>query len=186
MALALLAAAPAAATESGEVELRVIVEEIAVLETVVQSVSVDMTDSGPTVAGSASALGPTDGMARLRLVTNYCIDGLQFDFPTATGLRPSPAAYYGAATGIATGHTLGVQPFLRYDAGLKSFGSLLALDGRATDAPLTVSGSSGDFCNGVHDLFLGAVSRWDLTLPGEPVFAAPDTYRIAISATIIP
>jgi hypothetical protein len=176
----------AAAQNTGEVIIKVNVEEIAVLQTTVQSATVTLTDTSTGVAGSANVFAPTTGMAQFTLLTNYCIDSIDFDFPTVTGVRTNPAAYFGAATGTATGNTLGVLPYVRYDTGITTFGPLASLSGRMTDAPLNVSGSSGGFCEGAHDIFIGAATRWDLTIPTEPLYALADTYRLPVTATIIP
>ena len=46
-----------------------------------------------------------------------------------TGIRPSPAVYYGAAKGLVNNNTLGVQPFVRYGTGVATFRNLATLTG---------------------------------------------------------
>lgn len=176
----------AAAQDSGEVLIKVHVEEIAVLQTIVDAATVTLTDTSTGVLGSPSVFDPTTDMAQFTLLSNYCIDSIDFSFPTVTGVRTNPAAFFGAATGLGTGNTLGVLPFVRYETGIATFGPLSSLSGRAADAPLRVSGSSGGFCGGAHDIFVGAATRWDLTIPSEPIYALADIYRLPVTATIVP
>ncbi|SEP23744.1 hypothetical protein SAMN04490248_1486 [Salinihabitans flavidus] len=184
-AAATVLAAPATAKATSEAEIKVVVQSIAQLQVITGSSTTIMTDNTLTAAGDPSPLGGTSGMGHLQLSTNYCIGGIEFDFPTVTGIRGNPSAYYGAAEGLSTTNTLGVQPFVRFPTGSLSFGSLPALSGRATDAPLSASGLTYGLCDGTYDIFIGLVTRWDLTLPPEPMFAVPDTYRIPVTATIV-
>jgi len=184
-ALAAVLAPPAAAQSTAEVE--VVVQSIAQLTVVEGSATTIVDDTTLTTAGDPNLLAGTGGMAHLQLSTNYCVDGLEFDFPTVTGVRGTPSAFYGAAEGLSTENTLGVQPFVRFPdtSGLLGFGNLAALSGNTSDAPMTAAGVSFGLCDGTYDIFVGLATRWDLTLPGEPMFAAPDTYRIPITATIM-
>ncbi|WP_397543756.1 hypothetical protein [Roseovarius salis] len=184
-----LAVASLSATQAGAVEhvnIDVVVQEIAVISVVEDSASTTVTDSSPTYAGDPSPVANTDDMAHLELMTNYCVDGVEFEFDTVSNIRPDPGAFYGQAVGQSTGNTLGTLPFVRYASGVATFGNFLTLNGSPVDAPLTVSGTTGGFCGGVHDIYIGLVTRWDFTLPGEPHFAAPDTYTIPITATLSP
>jgi hypothetical protein len=190
-AAGLLAAPAAAAQNIGPAQdllLYVHVAEIAQLNIVTNNATVNMVDVNTTVLGTTDVLQPPTGMGQITLTSNYCIGGITFDFATVTGLRVNPTRIYGAAIGDVTGDILGVQPFLRTatSSGLQSFGNLIGLAGSTTNAPLVLSGASNGFCNGVYDIFAGLVTRWDLTLAPGPLFAAPDTYVIEITAEIIP
>jgi len=184
LSIASLAAAPVMAAEN--VNINVVVQEIAVISVVEGSASTTITDSSPTFAGDPSPVADTDDMAHLELMTNFCVGGVEFDFDTVTNVRPDPGAFYGQAIGQTNGNTLGTLPFVRYATGVQTFGNFINLDGSPVDAPLSVSGVSGNFCAGVHDIYIGLVTRWDLTTPPEPVFAAPDTYTIPITVTLSP
>lgn len=186
-ALVAVLAAPASAQTTANAEIEVVVQSIAQLEVIEGSATTIMDDTTLTTAGDPNPLAGTGGMAHLQLSTNYCVDDVAFDFPTVTGIRGNPSAFYGAAVGLNNSNTLGVQPFVRFPStsGLLGFGNLGALGGRAADAPLETSGVSFGLCDGTYDIFVGLATRWDLTLPPEPMFAAPDTYRIEITATIM-
>jgi hypothetical protein len=189
----LLAAHSVAATADPEiVDLEVIVEPIAILEVIKQSTTVLISDT--QLAGWPA---PLANLGRIRLSTNFCITAVVLDFPRVTGIRGFPSHYYGKATGLSTGNTLGVNPFA-VSTGIQAHGGVgwmfapsnAPLPG-GTNKPLTLSGSSNDFCPepggaSIFDIYLGVVSKWDLTLPSEPHFAVPDTYRIPITATITP
>jgi hypothetical protein len=51
-------------------------------------------------------------------------------------------------------------------------------------------GSSGvagsPFTNGTHLIELGVSGNWSNTRIGEPVFAAPQTYEVTLTATLVP
>lgn len=188
-------AAPAAvqaqdpAGENGakpDVQVEVQVQLTAQLKVLTPSGGGQLSTGGTGFVGDPSPSGPTDNMGRIRLFTDHCVGGVAFDFPKLGGIRPSPGAWYGAATGRNKGHTLGVQPFVRHARGVQSYGSLSAMNGAANDRPLFVPGPGAGFCNGAHDFFVGLATRWDLTLPGQPRFAEPDTYRIPVTAVIVP
>jgi hypothetical protein len=187
-AVAAILAAPATAQATGAEEVKIVVQSTAQLRVIDGSATTAMTDETVTTAGSTAPGGSTAGMGHLQLSLDYCIGGIEFDFPTVTGIRGNPSAFYGAAVGLSTGNTLGVQPFVRVPdsptSGLLAFGNLGALGGRENDAPLYTGGAL-DLCDGTYNLFLGMVTRWDLTLPPQPMFAGPDTYRISIEATIM-
>jgi len=165
------------------IDISIQVQEIAVLTVVDQPASTVMDDPYPTYIGDPTWGGSTIGMAKLQLATNFCV-GVQFDFVTVSGIRPNPTRFYGRALGQSSGHTLGVQPFARWDGGVVGFG--LPVNGSTTDAPFGISKGSGNMCDGYYDIYLGAVTRWDMTLPPEPLFAEPDTYVLPVTATIVP
>jgi len=168
------------------VEIKQEVQEIAMLSLEDGSVSTIMDDPNPTSVGDPSAFGPTPGMAQLELATNFCV-GLQFDFPTVQGIRPYPVRNFGQAVGLGNGNTLGVQPFVRIGSSwANNFGDTANLSGSTSDAPISLSAQSGNLCDGYHDIFLGLVTQWDLTLNGEPIYAEPDTYRIPITVSLLP
>jgi len=164
------------------VEIKVAVQEIAVLSVIEGSASTTMNDPNPTFVGSTDLFGPSTGMAQLELATNFCV-GLQFDFPTVLGIRPSPIRFYGQAEGLGNSNTLGVMPFVRLENMVLSFGGL---SGSNSNAPISLSAASGGLCDGYYDIFIGLVTQWDLTLMGEPMFAEPDTYRIPITVSLVP
>ena len=166
-------------------EISIEVQEIAVLTVIDQNVSTVMDDPFPTSVGDPASFFPTPEMGRLELATNYCV-GLQFDFPTVLGIRPNPTRFYGQAVGLSTSNTLGVQPFVRVENFALNFGNALNLSGSGNDAPLSLSAATGGLCYGLYDIFVGLVTQWDLTLTGEPIFAAPDTYRIPITVSLVP
>ena len=116
-ALAAVLAAPATAQSPAEADVKVVVQSVAQLQVVTGSATTTMTDNTLTAAGDPSPLGGTAGMGHLQLSTNYCIGGIEFDFPTVTGIRGNPSAFYGAAEGLSTTNTLGVQPFVRFPTG---------------------------------------------------------------------
>lgn len=180
-----------------EVTINITVEPIAVLDVVEGSATVIM--------GSSDRVGypmPTNELAHVQLSTNFCVAGIKVDYPRVTGLRGGfPNQWYGEATGLVTTNTLGVNPYAFIGTGTLAHGGFvstlldttidpsLPLPGAAANLPLSISGGSAGLCspaNGTFDIFLGVVSRWDLTLPPEPVFAAPDTYRIPLTVSIIP
>ena len=191
--LGCLAAGPAVAEDAGpereteateaDVDVTLKVQLVAQLKVVNASGAGTVSTSERGFVGDPSPAGPVENMAHIRLITDRCVGGVAFDFPRISGLRPGGGGWYGAATGRARGYTLGVQPFVRSAAGVRSFGSLSAMRGAGRDRPLMVGGR---FCNGAHDFFVGMVPRWDLTLPGQPRFAPPDRYRIPVTATIVP
>lgn len=180
----LLLATPAAA-DPALVEIKVEVQEIAVLTIVEESATTIMDDPHPTSVGDPTSFGPTPGMAQLELATNFCV-GLQFDFPTVLGIRPSPIEYFGQATGLGNQNTLGVLPFIRVGNWASNFGNASNLSGSSVNAPITLSSGTGNLCHGYYNLFIGLVTQWDLTLPSEPLYAAPDTYRIPITVSLVP
>lgn len=177
-------AAPVAAAPD-PIKVKVEVQEIAVLSVVEGSATGIMDDPNPTSVGSTSLFGPPIGTAQLALDTNFCV-GLEFDFPTVTGLRPNPGAIYGRGVGQGNGHTLGMMPFFVVEGTTKQFGGTSPLLGSTTPSPLSLSAASGGLCNGVYDIFVGAVTQWDLTLPPEPMFAEPDTYSIPVTVSLVP
>lgn len=174
-----------AITDPALVEIKVEVQEIAVLTIVESSASTIMIDPHPTSVGALSQFGPPTGTAELELYTNFCV-GLQVDFATVTGIRPNPNRFYGQALGLGNGNTLGVMPYFFVDSVQRRFGGKFPLLGSGSDAPLGLSASSGGLCNGFYDIYIGAVTQWDLTLQNEPLYAAPDTYRIPITVSLVP
>lgn len=183
--LALPGAAQNLENNPAVIDIEVAVQDIAVLTVVTQTASAVLNDPDPTVVGVASPLWPPAGMAQLELATNFCV-GLQFSFDTVTAIRPNPTRYYGQALGQSSGNTLGVLPFVRAEGHVSFFGNPATMTGPSSAAPLMLSKSSTGFCNGYFDIYLGAVTQWNLTMVPEPVFAAPDTYVIPITATIVP
>lgn len=167
------------------VEIQVAVQEIAVLSVVDGSASTVMDDPDPAAVGDPSSFVPTSDMAQLELATNFCV-GLEIDFPTVLGIRPHPISYYGQAIGIGNSNTLGVQPFYRVENSAGNFGNTTNLSGSSVDAPMSLSAATGNLCDGYYDIYLGAVTQWDLTLPGEPLYAEPDTYRIPVTVSLVP
>jgi hypothetical protein len=189
-ALAALAAPAIAQTiihdpDPAIVEIKVEMQEIAVLSVIEGSASTIMDDANPTFVGTTNPLGPLTGMAQLELATNFCV-GLRFDFPTTVGIRPHPIEHYGQALGLVNDNTLGVMPFFHVGNWTGIFGGSTPLSGSASNAPMTLSAGTGNLCKGYYDIFLGLVTQWDLTLIGEPMFAEPDTYRIPITVTLVP
>lgn len=184
-AVATILAAPATAQATGASQVGIVVQSTAQLTVIDSSSSTAVTNNTVTTAGSTALTGSTAGMGHLRLVTDTCIGGIEFDFPRVTGLRGNPSAFYGKAVGQGSGNTLGVQPFVQLPTGSLSFGILSGMNGQDADAPLSASGATYGLCSGAYDIFVGLATRWDLTLPGEPMFAAPDTYRIPVTATIV-
>lgn len=200
-AFAALTVVPAAASDTAEVQININVEEIAVLQVLSGIANVIVADSN-----RAGYPAPEASLAKVRLFTNYCIGGLQIDFPRVAGLRGGfPSHYYGRATGVGNGNTLGANPYA-YVTGPS--GTQVAHGGVAStlnntffnpttplpgglNQPLIMPGPSNNLCpepdgEGIFDLFLGAVTKWDLTLSPEPLFAAPDTYVIPLTVSIIP
>jgi len=169
-----------------DVDVTIKVQLAAQLKVVEAAGSGTISTGGTGFVGDPSPSGPTANMGRVRLFTDHCVGGVAFEFPRIAGIRSSPGAWYGVATGRNKGYSLGVQPFVRHAWGVQSYGSLSAMNGAASNGPLFVPGPGSGFCNGAHDFFIGLATRWDLTLPGQPRFAAPDTYRIPVTAVIVP
>lgn len=180
-----LALAAPLAADPEPTEVKVEVQEIAVLSVVEGSASTIMDDPNPTVVGSTPQGQLPTGTAQLALDTNFCV-ALEFDFPTVTGLRPNPNAIYGKGLGQGNGNTLGMMPYFFVKGINVQFGDNDALTGSSEPPPMVLSKDTGDLCNGVYDIFVGAVTQWDLTLPPEPMFAEPDTYRIPITVSLVP
>lgn len=186
--MALLAASAALAQPDVDIDLDVVVELIAELEAIDGPNTVVIFDS----QSSDWPEPPSGGLGRLQLSTDFCITSLTIDFPRVSGLRGDfSSLHYGRAVGQTTGNTLGVKPYIMVDSRLAIHGSADAQLPGGPDAAVTLSGLSNDLCPepdgpGVYDIFVGLITRWDLTLPAEPRFAAPDTYSIPITVSIIP
>lgn len=177
-----------------EVTIEIEVQEIAVLsvEDGTGHVTIDSFERG----GFTVPTDPNE-LARISLSTNFCIGSIEVDFQRVTGLRGGdPNAWYGQAIGNANQNTLGVAPYMLTPLQAVFFGGIgnpFGLPGNpvagGANEPLTTSGVSAGVCspaNGVFDISLGAITKWDLTLPSQPLFAAPDTYTIPLMVSIIP
>jgi hypothetical protein len=176
------------------VTINIEVQQIAVLSVVNDLGTVVVND--PNRAGFTIPTDPSE-LAQLTLQTNFCIAGLEIDFPRVTGLRGDfPNLWFGRATGNTNQNTLGVTPYMItpqqsifYGGTGNPFGvPSNPLQGGA-DSPLATSGISAGFCspaNGIFDISLGVITKWDLTLAPEPLFAAPDIYTIPLTVSIVP
>jgi len=171
--------------DAAEVDVEVRVQLVSELKVIRDSGGGVVVSAEKSFVGDPSPGGPVDNMGHIRLITDLCIGGLAFDFPNGSGFRGQAGAIYGTATS-ATGDVLGVQPFVRHPGGVTTFGSLSGLNGSASAPPLVVSRGGNGFCHGLHDFFVGLGTRWDLTLPGQPRFAAPGNYSIPVTVIIIP
>lgn len=180
--------------DPAEVTIRIAVEQIAVL-TVIDDLGTVVVDD-PNRAGFTVPTDPSE-LAELTLQTNFCISSLEIDFPRVTGLRGDyPSLWYGQATGNTNLNTLGVTPYMItpqqsifYGGTGNAFGAVSNSIQGGTDSALATSGISAGFCsppNGVYEILLGAITKWDLTLAPEPLFAAPDVYTIPLTVSIVP
>ncbi|MBK5942661.1 hypothetical protein [Halorhodospira halophila] len=189
--VALGMALPAAA-EDAVVEIDVTVEEIAVLDVIRSQGSMVIDDDSDTFMGTPSSDGSVfsgGDLAVIRLSTNYDVGAIQVDFERQSGFRqPDPSTYFGVAKGNNTDNTLGVWPQIaNWDDESQNIpsggGSMTSHSG--SDVPLNHD-RDAPFGNGQHYFALGVSTNWDRTLPEEPEFAAPDTYNIELTATVIP
>ncbi|MCG5527332.1 MULTISPECIES: hypothetical protein [Halorhodospira] len=189
--VALGMALPAAA-EDAVVEIDVTVEEIAVLDVIRSQGSMVIDDDSDTFMGNPSSGGSVfsgEDLAVIRLSTNYDVNAIEVDFDRLDGFRqPDSSTYFGVATGTTLGNTLGVWPQIaNWDndtQNIPSGGSSMTTHS-GSDEPLTHD-TGAPFGNGQHYFALGVSTNWDRTLLGEPEFAAPDTYNIELTATVIP
>ncbi|WP_201168198.1 hypothetical protein [Halorhodospira halophila] len=201
LAIGLSPCAQAQHSESAQiVEVAVTVEDVAVLEVGEASGSILISDNLRT---GWLPDPDADEPGQIRLATNFCVDAIRIDFPRSDAFRDAGGDFFGEALGISTGHTLGVVPVAAVPdpagggVNFQAFGGTSQLFGVPPEAPLRggadtpfeVNGhaaTGGDFCAGIHDVYLSVVGKWDVTLPDEPTFADPDTYRIELTATILP
>jgi len=203
-ALATAFAGPAMAAET--VNIDVVVQNIAFLETTDASGQMTIDNQDDTVMGNPSSSGsawPGDAAANwaeIKLSTNHTVQGIDINFPRTNGIKNFGSAdYFGKAIGVGSGDTLGVWPHagvlgsngeIGGDVAGKGQGQCVWLhDGSNTSLQLMgdcrENGATG-LGNGMHDIAIGVSTNWDRTLVGEPTFASPDTYSIAMTATIIP
>ena len=180
---------------TGNVEIKVIVEPIAILQVIESEGEMRIDDTSFTFMGLPSSEGDIDNitvgsLAQMRLLTNFCLQFVIMEFPRASGFRnTAPGTHLGTAIGEVTGRTLGVWPRVfwvdRTDGLLHQPGFTHG----GQDDELLVFGPDGiddEFCNGIHDLGIGVETDWATTLETEPEFIAPDTYVIPITGTLVP
>ncbi|MCG5532441.1 hypothetical protein LRF89_03185 [Halorhodospira sp. 9621] len=192
--VALGMALPAAA-EDAVVDIDVTVEEIAVLDVITPQGSMVIDDDSDTFMGKPSSEGSVfsgSDLAVIRLSTNYEVNAIQVDFDRQSGFRqPDSATYFGVAKGNNTDNTLGVWPQIANwdieNQDIPGGGGAMTSHG-GDDQPLTHNNNGAPFGNGEHYFALGVSTNWDRTLDDddEPLFAAPDTYNIELTATVVP
>lgn len=152
----------------------------------------------------------TGDWAAMRLNTNFTVTSVNVDFDQVANIRrrenpawPANSAnfngtgfdYFGRAlctSGPCTpGATLGVFPQIwSVNETTNTFFGTPGQRAFATlGAPLILNGpghNGAGFPNNTYLMGLGVSTNWSRTLLGEPLFAAPGTYHIALTATIIP
>lgn len=191
---------------AADVEVHILVEDIAFLVVENDTGNMIIDDGSDTAMGHPSSGGsllninsPAD-YALVRLNTNHNISYVQGDFDTVDNIRnighvdwPADTAvhsgiyqWFGKAIGQSDSQTLGVYPFLAtVNEGTGALGTLHWHN----DPPLVPQDGdlrSSAYGNGTHLIAVGVAGQWANTLVGEPIFAAPQTYVIPITLTIVP
>jgi hypothetical protein len=150
--------------------------------------------------------------AQIRLMTNFQLSSLDISFPMTNNIRnldadPTgnttfnglPCCEYFAAAAGPGGATLGVFPVVYNSDGFTDENATgFVYQNNSATAGNTVSNQGSRDAStpapwiiptppmGLTDYAIGVSTNWGRTKLGEPLFAAPGTYTVTMTATMIP
>jgi hypothetical protein len=190
------------------VDLDVVVQEIAVLQVVNGTGSMIIDDHQDSLQGQPSSGASvynagTGKYATMRLNTNFDVGSISITYPKISNIRrdenaawpadgsADPTFWFGKAEGpggiLGVWPTAGIVDETTGDIINATGGGLIGNNPASEDAPLVRTNTGGTaFGAGTHQIALGLSTRWSRTPVGAPLFAAPGTYAIELTATIVP
>lgn len=196
-ALAALGFAVPAMANPVTVDIDVVVQQVAELNVLAGAASMTIDDSSDTFMGQPSSGGSSFDAADLAVIqlnTNFDVTSIDITYDKVDDIAGfGTGVWFGEAIGGGTNNTLGVWPqagVLDSPTGsvIGGGGGMIGNDSSSSTAPIVRTNTGGaPFGNGMHYIGLGVSTNWDrVPAAGPEVFAAPDTYSIELTATIVP